>query len=531
MIMKTFNTTAVCVPSKHYMVDLTERVREIREMVDAGKYFTINRARQYGKTTTLNELKKSLFSDYTVLSLDFQRIGSDTFQNEGSFSQAMARIFLDLNEFEGIPIPSDTIESFKKLNEANVNRVKLDDLFRIIKRWIKQSDHPVVMIIDEVDSAANNQVFLDFLAQLRDGYISRNKDGIPAFHSVILAGVTDVKHLKSRIRGEDEAKENSPWNIAADFIIDMSLSESGIQGMLDDYEKDHRTGMDTAAIAKLIRDYTNGYPYLVSRICELVDLRLSKSLGLSAAWSRTGIDGAVKLILEEPNSLFESLSAKLNNYPDLKASLRTVLMEGERLAWNPDQKEIVQMQMYGFIRNDNNTVRIDNRIFETRLYNLFLSDEEIKRNVFPKAGDLARNQFVKDGKLDMCLILKRFSETYSEVFGPLEDRFREKDGRELFLLYLRPIINGTGNYYIEAQTRDQTRTDVIVDYLGRQYIIEMKICRGERYNSEGEKQIGEYLDYFGLTTGYMLSFNFNKKKTTGIERVQVGDKVLFECTV
>lgn len=138
--MKTFNTTAVCVPSKHYMVDLTERVREIREMVDAGKYFTINRARQYGKTTTLNELKKSLFSDYTVLSLDFQRIGSDTFQNEGSFSQAMARIFLDLNEFEGIPIPSDTIESFKKLNEANVNRVKLDDLFRIIKRWIKQSD-------------------------------------------------------------------------------------------------------------------------------------------------------------------------------------------------------------------------------------------------------------------------------------------------------------------------------------------------------------------------------------------------------
>ena len=37
--MKQFNTTAVCVPSKHYMVDLSERVKEIKKLVDAGKYF------------------------------------------------------------------------------------------------------------------------------------------------------------------------------------------------------------------------------------------------------------------------------------------------------------------------------------------------------------------------------------------------------------------------------------------------------------------------------------------------------------
>ena len=101
---------------------------------------------------------------------------------------------------------------------------------------------------------------------------------------------------------------------------------------------------------------------------------------------------------------------------------------------------------------------------------------------------------------------------FAEVCGPLVDRFKEKNGREQFLLYLKPIINGTGNYYIESQTRDQTRTDVIVDYLGQQYIIELKIWRGERYNEEGERQISEYLDYFHLNTGYMLSFNFNKKK-------------------
>ena len=43
--MKKFNTTAVCIPSKHYTVDLSERVDEIKKLVDDGKYFTINRER------------------------------------------------------------------------------------------------------------------------------------------------------------------------------------------------------------------------------------------------------------------------------------------------------------------------------------------------------------------------------------------------------------------------------------------------------------------------------------------------------
>ena len=48
-----------------------------------------------------------------------------------------------------------------------------------------KADKGIVLIIDEVDSATNNQVFLDFLAQLRDGYIStryRWDPGIPVCH-------------------------------------------------------------------------------------------------------------------------------------------------------------------------------------------------------------------------------------------------------------------------------------------------------------------------------------------------------------
>jgi hypothetical protein len=249
------------------------------------------------------------------------------------------------------------------------------------------------------------------------------------------------------------------------------------------------------------------------------------------AWADRGIDEAVKMLLSENNTLFQSLTKNLNNYSELKEAIRSILMEGTKLTWNAQQDAIVQMQMYGLIRNDHNTVRVSNRIFETMLYNLFLSDEELKSNVFSREGELAKNIFVEDGKLNMRLIMERFIDTYTEIVGPLADRFKEKDGREQFLLYLKPIINGTGNYYIEAQTRDQTRTDVIVDYLGQQYIIELKIWRGERYNAAGEKQISEYLDYWHLNTGYMLSFNFNKNKSTGIHQVHIGDKLLYEGMV
>ena len=66
MMSRIFNITADCKPSLHYMVDISDRLEQIKKMVDGGQYFTINRARQYGKTTTLRALAKYLVHDYVV---------------------------------------------------------------------------------------------------------------------------------------------------------------------------------------------------------------------------------------------------------------------------------------------------------------------------------------------------------------------------------------------------------------------------------------------------------------------------------
>ena len=60
-LKKFFNVNGSCNPQIHYMIDLSERLSEIKKMVDAGEYFTINRARQYGKTTLLAALAECIF--------------------------------------------------------------------------------------------------------------------------------------------------------------------------------------------------------------------------------------------------------------------------------------------------------------------------------------------------------------------------------------------------------------------------------------------------------------------------------------
>lgn len=70
---KYFNVNGACNPNLHYMVDITDKLTQIRSMVDAGQYFTINRARQYGKTTVLRALNQYLQEDYYVVLIDFKK--------------------------------------------------------------------------------------------------------------------------------------------------------------------------------------------------------------------------------------------------------------------------------------------------------------------------------------------------------------------------------------------------------------------------------------------------------------------------
>ena len=228
-IARRFNTTGLCIPEKHFMVHLDKKLRKICAMIDDEQYFTINRPRQYGKTTTLFLLENTLIhKGYKVISMSFEGLGDSIFSNEElfvkKFIKIMARNLYPANE---------SLSSF--LREKSEDATDLEDLSELLSLFTKEAGEKIVLTIDEVDKSCNNQIFLSFLGMLRNKFLERAKNRDTTFHSVILAGVHDVRNLKLILRPDAEQKYNSPWNIAVDFTVDMSFSPEEIATMLQDY--------------------------------------------------------------------------------------------------------------------------------------------------------------------------------------------------------------------------------------------------------------------------------------------------------
>lgn len=530
---KKFNVTAVCMPDKHYMVNIEERLRQIKDLVDEGLYFTINRARQYGKTTTLLALEQYLRQDYHVVSLDFQTFGSEEFTNENIFALSFAGAFIRQIKSE-FSVSSEqlkkTIMQVETIVEDERKSFRLLKLFEKISDICAQMDKPVVLMIDEVDSAANNQVFLDFLAQLRAYYIRRTT--WPTFKSVILAGVYDIKNLVRKLRPDEEHKVNSPWNIAADFGVEMSLTKEGIAEMLREYKVDYQLDMNENEMADLLYSETSGYPFLVSKLCKLMDEEISKAEGGRAqAWTVGGFMDALRILTAEKNTLYESIVGKVITYPELNDILQDKIFNGQTVAYTATNPVIDLAAMFGIIKNIDGVAVPANKIFAKVLSDYYLSLDEMKNLEIYKASQQEKVQFIRDGKLNMRLVIERFAEHFTDIYGKKGEKFVEKEGRKYFLLYLKPIINGRGHYSLEAVTTSENRTDLIVYYQKEFFIIEMKIWRGAKKHKDGEKQLLGYMDEYHQETGYLITFNFNKTKSPGIKEIRIDKKTLIEAVI
>lgn len=96
--------------------------------------------------------------------------------------------------------------------------------------------------------------------------------------------------------------------------------------------------------------------------------------------------------------LFQSMIRQLSEYPDLKQMLNALLFQGKRMTFNPDNPVISLAAMFGYIINRERCIQIANRIFEMRLYNYFLSEEELTNAIYNKA-QIDKNQFIQGRNL------------------------------------------------------------------------------------------------------------------------------------
>ena len=395
----------------------------------------------------------------------------------------------------------------------------MKDLSRIITRLAYRVQEKLVLFIDEVDASSNYEPFLKLLALFRTKYLDRGQFSERTFHSIVLVGVHDIKSLKFKLRNPEDAQFNSPWNIAVDFEVSMSFTPPEILPMLTEFAAAENVEMDAPAVAERLYYHTSGYPFLVSKLCKnIAEKRVPES-----DWTPAGVDAAVRGLLTENNTNFDSLFKNLENHPDLRDLVERVLIEGENIPFNPHNPTLHKGIIYGIFQRGG-TTRIHNRIYEQLIYNYLESTLLTQRRT---PGNFAYHFTTDDDGLDLPAILLKFQQFMREQHSEKSLDFLEREGRTVFLAYLAPILNGRGYAFREVQTSVEKRLDVIITYGQHRYIIELKKWYGQKYHERGLEQLADYLEIHGVSEGYLLIFDARQNKEWRSETMEVAGKRIF----
>jgi hypothetical protein len=302
----------------------------------------------------------------------------------------------------------------------------------------------------------------------------------------------------------------------------MSFSVSDIETMLTEYKEDNSLDFDTRKAATELRRLTSGYPYLVSDLCLTIDKKLDRD------WTPEGVAAAARILLKEKSTLFDDVIKNIENNKEIKATVSAMLLSGESVSYNPYTFE--QGLLYGIFTEMNGKLAIHNQLFEEMIYAYLLEQQYVRQLAAPLLH-IELNQFTETGRLDMELVVRKFRAFMHQEYRREDGKFIEKNGRLLFLAYLRPIINGKGFSWVEPETRANKRMDVAVTYAGEKFIIELKIWYGKDYEQKGLLQLADYLDIQNEDTGWLVTFGLGQMEDREPEWIEAGGKNIFSAVV
>jgi len=483
------------------MVDTSDKINKILEMIRKGSYFTINRPRQYGKTTTLDLLNKALLrtDEYLPVMLSFEGVGTTLFSSHEDFSKTILRFIAREYNIKNSGLSELFVSKIDEVNNFN-------DLSDAITEILEQIPKKIVLLIDEVDRASSYDIFLNFLGLLRNKYLAARAERDTTFHSVVLVGVHDIKTLKQKIRPEEESQYNSPWNIAADFVVDMSFSVVEISTMLSDYVAETGNEIDVNTISERLHFWSNGYPFLVSRLCKIIDEYIIPNRK-NKGWSVADVDEAVRQLLPESNALFDTMAKNLESNKEIFGFIESVILGLSEYAFELSNPVVNISHMHGFIiKKNGGGIKIHNRIFEDKLMSYFISKSKTTNN--PTITHSSNFLYVKpDGRLDFDLVMSKFQQAVKENYVKRQfDKYLEIDLRLMFMMFLKPIINGFGFCFKEAQIGEEKRLDVVVVFKDEKFVVELKMWYNEQYHEQGKGQLKKYMELENINKGYMLIF-------------------------
>ncbi len=483
---RTFNTSGLCFPDKHYMVDPLNRLKEVETLIREELYFTIHAPRQTGKTTFLYALARKLNGEgeYTALVVSFEQAG----YAGASVERAHELLLHSIYEAAVVQLPEDQ-------RPGAPNQKKYLNLKDYLTQWARECKRPIVLFADETDALLDD-VLVAVLRQLRDGYQTR-PNHFPS--SVVLVGLRDVRDYKVKVREELKSYgAASPFNIKSDSLFLRNFTREEVQHLLGLHGKETGQFFPPEVTEEIFR-LSSGQPWLTNAMARQITAKiLAYDFSRPITMELLG-EAKQQLILRRDTHL-DSLMEKLKE-GRVKRIVQAII-NGDNLSFDILEDDIVYARDLGIV-GETAPLRFSNPIYAEIIPRVMSTPMQ-----FSIPGEVHFSNFLtKAGTLDMLKVLEAFQAFYRRNADSWLQRYEYRESAQHLLLmaFLQRVINAGGEIVREMAVGNG-RIDLLVRFGPEEFALELKINRHSYTLEDGKEQLCGYLDRLGLKQGYLIVF-------------------------
>ncbi|MFN0202389.1 MAG: AAA family ATPase [Bacteroidia bacterium] len=493
--MREFNTSGPNIPTQHYTLLRQKLIEKGKKLVDNSRYFTIWAPRQTGKSTYFRLLAKELEKmGYEVAHMNCESYATASL---GIFVQTLKE---ELHRFLGI--------DFNGFSE-------IESVLRGIQRY--GSDKKYVLIIDEIEGV-NPDYLSALLHAIRAAYHTRTDHSLK---SVILVGVSNITGVIQDHASPFNANDNLniPYFSKAEIFELLAQHETETEQLFSPEVKE-KIAYITAGQPGLV----NGFGYnLVENFPDEKTFELPHYLEIEKNYTKRNID--------------KNISNIINKGKEHRKFIERLLFDERKVAFNIYDERIKFLTVNGLITFDEQ----DHIIFNVPLYKKCLQvafaapmngeSELIRKNIEIETYYNAENG------LNIDKIIRDY-QAYAKKRGFRYFMEKDENGNNIglkeaalvhsFETYIQSfLVVFEGKSYLEPHVA-LGRSDLIVNLLGTEFVIEAKVFSDATQFKKGKIQLAYYIQSLGLKTGIYLVFadtettnSILAEKTEMIENVEI----------
>jgi hypothetical protein len=365
---------------------------------------------------------------------------------------------------------------------------------------------PLIVLFDEVD-VITGDVMISFLRQLRGGFASRGVGNFPV--SIALVGMRDLKDYIIASKDGKPVNPGSPFNIKEDSAMLSNFVKDDIVKLFA--LRTEETGQQiTQEALDYVYEQSNGQPWIVNSLFKRATLRILDEESVETV-TLEHVRQAREQMIEARETHLDSLGAHLRE-SRVKTVIQTIITGSNNPLGRTDPDVEFTLDL-GLVRWDSDKgFTIANPVYEeilTRYLNSAYHDSIPPPSTW---------QWQKpNGELDMDGLLKEFQKfwrRHAEIWEQKAD-YTEAFPHLLLTAFLQRVTNG-GGYIDREYAAGRGRMDLMVEYAGKRYIIEVKIIyyydTPAVVREEGLEQIQGYRDTIDASApAYLVIFDRRPK--------------------